>query len=1075
MKFFGDFHIHSHFSMATSKLLNPEYLDYWAKIKGIKVIGTGDFSHPGWLKELKEKLEPAEQGLYKLKNEYVLDNPYCKNTDENKTRFVLSAEISNIYKKTGKVRKVHNCFLAPDFETVEKVQRKFKSMNFNITSDGRPILGLDSGDLLEIMFEVNKDIFFFPAHIWTPWFSALGDKSGFDTIEECYGDLSEHIFAVETGLSTDPPMNWACSFLDKYNLLSNSDAHSPEKLGRNANIFDTQLSYDSIIDAMKTGNPDEFLGTIDFFPQEGKYHFDGHRKCGVKFSPLDTLKNKGICPVCGRKITIGVTNRIAQLSDRDDILERKNRLPFYSLIPLKEMLAEIHGVGVNSKKITHEYNSLILKAGSEFNLLFNFSLEKISRIADYKLAEAIKRMRERKVFIKEGFDGEYGKINVFSDNGFDENQNVLFDKMKPEIAEPEKIKLLNFDLKEYQKLKKTIKPEDLAEIKEPAPEYKSKNTLLKSLNPEQIAAAEHRSGTALVLAGPGTGKTRVLVYRFANLVLNKNINPENILALTFTNKAANEMKERLAFLLKKNYNPDNFNVSTFHALGLRIIKEQLKFTDRKQNFLLIDEDEKKYILEKMCSDKSNIKTYSNLISKAKQFNDINIPDDENFNFVFKKYQIFLIKNNLFDLDDLISYPILLLKHNPEILKYYREKFQYIMIDEYQDTNLAQYKLIKLLMPGKDANLFVIGDPNQAIYGFRGADVKFIENFIIDYPETKTYNLKKSYRCTDNILKASSDIINKNKSFLKGLAKGVKINIAENATDKSEAEFVARKIESMIGGLRFFSMDSSITQGDENKDIKSLSDFVVLCRLTKQFKAFEKAFNDHSIPYQIIGEKPFFKSKPIADIISIFKYYSNRDDIFMKNYIADKKIIINGERLKFNFTENNNSVESILKRIIDVHFSNQKEKYKNSLDKLIDISKPYGSKIEEFLDFISLGSGADLYNKNAENVTLMTMHASKGLEFNCVFIVGCENGIIPYSLFENQKSDIDEERRLLYVAMTRAKKHLFLTNAKRRFIMGKEYNLTRSPFLDKIEKELIKQNKSTYKKPKKKEDNQMNLF
>ncbi|MCP4156571.1 MAG: DNA helicase UvrD, partial [bacterium] len=260
----------------------------------MQVVGTGDFTHPGWVKELKEKLEPIGNGLFKLKKGYkqdkALELPFLLETT---VRFMLTAEISNIYKRDGKVRKVHNVIFAPDFETVEKIQQKLKGIKANITSDGRPILGLDSRDLLEMALDSSENIFFVPAHIWTPWFSALGSKSGFDTIEECYADLAEHIHAVETGLSTDPPMHWMCSFLDKYTLISNSDAHSPERLGRNATCFDTEITYEAITGALKTGDPTRFGGTIDLFPQEGKYHYDGHRKCGIRWDPLQTIKHGG--------------------------------------------------------------------------------------------------------------------------------------------------------------------------------------------------------------------------------------------------------------------------------------------------------------------------------------------------------------------------------------------------------------------------------------------------------------------------------------------------------------------------------------------------------------------------------------------------------------------------------------------------------------------------------------------------------------------------------------------------------------------------------------------------------------
>jgi len=415
MKFISDFHIHSHFSIATSKNLVPEYLDYWARLKGITVVGTGDFTHPGWTKELKEKLEPAEQGLFKLRDGYSI-KPDSGNTHyaDSIVRFILTSEISSIYKKRGKTRKVHNVIFAPDFDTVDRIQDELTRIGGNITSDGRPILGLDSRDLLEIALHASENIFFVPAHIWTPWFSALGAKSGFDTIDECYDDLSEHIYAVETGLSSDPAMNWTCSFLDKYTLISNSDAHSPEKLGREANIFNTELSYDSITQTLKTGDPEQFLGTIEFFPQEGKYHYDGHRKCGILWDPVETLRNNMICPVCNKMVTVGVMNRVIQLSNREDIQERKIRHPYYSTIPLKEILSEINGVGPNSKKINSIYFSLLEKVGTEFDILFNLPIDEIRNRADDILAEAVQRMRNREVIIKEGYDGEFGVIKVFS-------------------------------------------------------------------------------------------------------------------------------------------------------------------------------------------------------------------------------------------------------------------------------------------------------------------------------------------------------------------------------------------------------------------------------------------------------------------------------------------------------------------------------------------------------------------------------------------------------------------------------------------------------------------------------------
>jgi DNA helicase-2/ATP-dependent DNA helicase PcrA len=413
MNFYADFHIHSHFSLATSRLLTPEHLDRWGRIKGIRVVGTGDFTHPGWLAELKEKLDPAEPGLYRLKPALRLPTFGGAADADDGVRFLLTAEISCIYKRSDRVRKVHNVLFAPDFETAERIQNRLRSMDFNITSDGRPILGFDSRDLLELALHASPDVFFVPAHIWTPWFSALGDKSGFDSIRECYADLADHIHAVETGLSSDPPMNWLCSPLDSYALISNSDAHSPEKLGREANRFDAELSYPAITEALKHPDSGRFLGTVEFFPQEGKYHHDGHRKCGVSWTPEETARHGGICPVCGNKVTVGVLNRVHQLADRRNPDGKAVRPPFRSVIPLCEVLSEIRSSGPHSKAVQADYAALIRRLGSELNILLDAAEEDIRTAGGKLLVEAVRRMRAGRVSVEAGYDGEYGRIRVF--------------------------------------------------------------------------------------------------------------------------------------------------------------------------------------------------------------------------------------------------------------------------------------------------------------------------------------------------------------------------------------------------------------------------------------------------------------------------------------------------------------------------------------------------------------------------------------------------------------------------------------------------------------------------------------
>ena len=402
MFFYADLHIHSKYSRATSKSCNLEELALWAEKKGLSIITTGDFTHPAWFNEIKEKLVPAGPGIFKLKN------------SNSPIRFVLSVEISTIYKKGDKTRKIHHVVFAPDISAAEKLRNRLSTIG-NIKSDGRPILGLDSRNLLEITLESGEGAYIIPAHIWTPWFSVLGSKSGFNSIEECYGDLSSHIFAVETGLSSDPEMNWRISSLDKYRLVSNSDAHSPANLAREATVFDTEPDYFSILKALKTGNG--YVGTVEFFPEEGKYHEDGHRNCNICLTPEETTKLGGICPVCGKPLTIGVLNRVNELTDRKNILTPPPKAgQVFSLVPLREILSEILQVGVSSKAVTNTYEGLIQKLGSELDVLRLVPTEDISKAHSPMLGEAMSRLRAGKVIRQAGYDGEYGVIRLFKDN-----------------------------------------------------------------------------------------------------------------------------------------------------------------------------------------------------------------------------------------------------------------------------------------------------------------------------------------------------------------------------------------------------------------------------------------------------------------------------------------------------------------------------------------------------------------------------------------------------------------------------------------------------------------------------------
>lgn len=379
--------------------------------KGISIIGTGDFTHPGWRKELKENLVPAEDGLYKLKEDFVCQEVHSAGigTADHAPRFVISGEISSIYKKNGKTRKTHNVILLPGLEAADKMASRLEKIG-NIHSDGRPILGLDSRDLLEIMLDVCPDGILIPAHIWTPHFSVLGAKSGFDSVEECFEDLAPYVHALETGLSSDPPMNWRISALDRYQLVSNSDAHSPSKLGREANLLDIEMSYEGLYKAVQEGKG--LLGTIEFFPEEGKYHYDGHRKCGVCLSPKEAQKYDGICPVCGKKLTMGVDHRVEQLADREEGFVKTDAKIFESLVPLPEIISACLGYSTASKKVQGCYEEMLHKLGSEFEILREIPIEDIAVQSGGSIAEAIRRIRSGEVQKIPGYDGEYGRITI---------------------------------------------------------------------------------------------------------------------------------------------------------------------------------------------------------------------------------------------------------------------------------------------------------------------------------------------------------------------------------------------------------------------------------------------------------------------------------------------------------------------------------------------------------------------------------------------------------------------------------------------------------------------------------------
>ena len=848
MKGIADLHIHSRYSRATSKQGTPEYLELWAKKKGISIVGTGDFTHPEWRKELAEKLVPAEDGFYCLRKDSVLEESgkYGGETP----RFVISGEISSIYKKNGKVRKVHNVILLPGLEDAEKLSKKLETIG-NIHSDGRPILGLDSHDLLEIMLEICPEGILIPAHIWTPHFSLFGAFSGFDTMEECFEDLTPYIHAVETGLSSDPPMNWRLSALDRLQLISNSDAHSPAKLGREANLLDIEMSYQGLYKAIQEGKGLE--GTIEFFPEEGKYHFDGHRKCHLCLTPKEAEAYGGICPVCGKKITIGVDHRVMQLSDRDDGEARKNKKPYENLVPLPEVIAASTGKSSGSKKVQEQYENMLKKFGPEFDILRKIPIEEIRKEEGYLVSEGIRRLRAGQVKRKPGFDGEYGTISLFEPEEIENptGQMSFFNEWEGTAeAGVQAVSGISgkFPQKEQEEISE-LSVEDRQDIS--AEKQKEKG---QQLNEKQKQAVEIISRRIAVAAGPGTGKTKTLISRILYLLEERKVSPAEITAVTFTNQAAKELKERLEKQLGSRRSVNRMHIGTFHSLCLDFLKKQGK------EFFLADPSALSETAREICKEYGLSMTPSQFLNKVSVqktgafFNE----DSQLREEIMEAYHKKLREENCCDFDDLL---LETLKEFREIHRPGNRKkqpcercFSYLMVDEFQDINTVQYELIQEWNK-KGKELFVIGDPDQSIYGFRGSDSGCFLRMKEEFPETCMISLENNYRSTGNILNGALAVIRNNPGMERCLKPwkeaGLPVQIAEAPSKRSEAIFVAKEVSRLVGGMDMLEAHEHFSkEGVTGK--RSFRDIAVLYRTHHQARILEKCFQQEGIPYVVSG-------------------------------------------------------------------------------------------------------------------------------------------------------------------------------------------------------------------------------
>ncbi len=1077
MAFYADLHVHSRFSRATSRNCDLEHLAIWARKKGIGVAGTGDFTHPAWRAELKEQLVPAEPGLFRLRPdlERAVERqlpPACAGALTT-VRFMLSVEISTIYKKGDKTRKIHHLIYAPDFDSADRLVAALSRIG-NLHSDGRPILGLDSRHLLEMTLESGPGSYLVPAHVWTPWFAALGSKSGFDAVDDCYGDLAPHIFAVETGLSSDPPMNWRVSSLDRFRLMSNSDAHSPEKLGREVCVFDTEMDYFAMRRALETGVG--YGGTLEFFPEEGKYHLDGHRNCNVRLEPDETRRRHGRCPACGKPLTVGVMHRVEDLADRaPDAALPDTAGDTQGLIPLPEILAEIHRVGPKSKRVAQDYEGLLARLGPELQLLNALPLEDIGPAAPSLVAEAVARLRRRAVIREAGYDGVYGTIRLFRDAELERRARgaSLFgeqpavpaeagaDQGTPLRESPEAAPRYDVPwvgprplLQEPPEAAPApgaspVRPrwDDAAAGQLPLPVDPSADNrhLLAGLDADQRRAAEVVDGPLLIVAGPGSGKTRTLTHRLAHLITSHGAAASGCLAVTFTRRAADEMRSRLRALLPEAW--AEVPIHTFHSLGLAMLRDHWNPAGLQRGFRVASEAERLRLLQDALGiSERQARSRLQAISHARRTGAP--PGDKMLAQAAQAYAQGMETRNWCDFDDLVIRAADALESDPETRSQVRQRYPRVCIDEYQDVDEQQVRLIRQLVP-PDGNICAIGDPDQAIYGFRGADRRFFSEFIEHFPGARVVRLDRNYRSNRNIVTLSSQVMAASASAgpsipVLGDAPD-RVTLHEAPSEMAEAEFVVQSLEQTLGGHSFFSIDSGRSAEAQDHDF-SFSDFAVLYRTEAQAAALVEALQRSGMPFQQRSHNPLSAHPGVAALVDALRCAPGAGPV--------------RQRLEAVRRDEETPAADTLE----------------ACELLRPLADACGEDLECFLSELALGTQVDTWDPRADRISLLTIHAAKGLEFPVVFIVGCENGLLPLTWGKGEPEDAAEERRLFYVGVTRARSRLYLCRARKRRWRGKVREMPPSPYLADIEERLIEQSRARPAGARtRQQDHQLKLF
>ncbi len=1108
--FLTDLHVHSRFSRMTSKRLTLANLAAWSRLKGMSVLATGDFTHPLWRQELRENLiRDDHSDLYRLRTMPKIENEapgyLLSDTFGEAPLFMLQAEISSIYKRDGVTRKVHNLVYMPSLESAEMLCRKLEAIG-NLKSDGRPILGLDSQKLLELVLDTDPEGVMIPAHIWTPWFSLFGSKSGFDSLEACFGDLSQHIFALETGLSSNPNMNRCWSALDRLTMISNSDAHSGENIGREATLFYGTPSYCGIFTAIRqAGQPQNaqdtcrYQGTVEFFPEEGKYHLDGHRACGVVFEPTESRKHQNRCPVCGKPLTIGVLHRVLELADRE---HPQHKTPYntFSHIPLPELLAELLGVSVKTATVRKKHTEILDMFGSEADILRSVATSELAAHWDL-LGESIRRMREGLVHTQGGFDGEYGRVRVFSDEerrelGLDNKrrgrkQASLIATDKPKT--PSTTQTTHTDTTKTALLRgNAVAPSSENQHDKTTPVIvQAESTLVHTTTPNQPirqTEAEQTPPTAallqnptthstnewteaqyhtlqagphpvLVIAGPGAGKTHTLIGRVATL-LEQGVAARQIVAITFTRRAAAELRERLATRCATNIS--NVQADTLHALALTFWPAS---PDGTMPAVMSEEIARTLFIKNNTVTAFNAAQLRNLFETIALHRERLTPLPDDLLPLYERYQAAKNKRNLVDYTDLLEQWLLRLQagHNPprqngilpitqtetpHLAEPLVSPWVHVLVDEIQDLSPLQLALIQALLPESGNGFFGIGDPDQAIYAFRGAQANIVNRLEALWPTTELLHLNHSFRSGAALLRSASELLGDTTqcgslTAARSLDTHLKLFTAPDA--EHEARWIADEVIKLLGTGSHTEQD---THHDESlMGTCSPSDVAVLVRFKGLIPLVRTHLERRGVPVSAPETEPFWNEPRVALLLGLAgRRFKKPLAIAAPNpsTIADV-IWEQGPLALLRCLENTPPFDPLLKDTA-------------AFQQLASLWKKEGSWTA-LLEWLQVRQELDLVRENAEYVRIMTIHAAKGLEFKAVFLPALEDGILPFAgaqaLQENtaallqDTTILDEERRLLYVGLTRAAEAVYLSHATSRMIFGKECRLAPSRFLQTI--------------------------